>query len=146
MSEPFNREKAAQYYVVAWVKDWTIRMYLHAVGVGDNKFKEIHDIYPWMAKDMMAYAKNMRIKPYTGYYMKPIQDKLFDADTNEQRLKIAGQIEHWVSDSFVVNTRHQKDTRERHKDQQNYKATMHVYKGSVDAMRRGSGHDWNTVK
>lgn len=146
MSEPFSREKAAQYYVVAWVKNWPVRLYLHAVGVGENRFAEVHKIYPWMAESITPYIKNMRIKIHTGYYMKPIQDKLFDADTNEQRLKLAKQIEHWVSDAFVANARHKKDTRERYKDRKGYEATMNIYKASVDAMRRGSGHDWNTVK
>jgi hypothetical protein len=146
MSEPFSREKAAQYYVVAWVKNWSIRMYLSAVGIRGSRFYEVHEIYPWMTPDIAPYVKNMRIKIYAGYYMKPIQDKLFDADTNEQRLKLAKQIEHWVSDTFVANTRHKKDTRERHKDDQEYRATMTIYKASVDAMRKGNGHDWNTVK
>ena len=146
MDEPFSREKAAQYYVVAWVKDWPIRTYLHAVGLKGVNFEDVHDIYPWMAKDLTPYMKNMRIKPHTGYYMKPIQDKLFDANTNEQRLGLAKQIEKWASDAYIANTRHKKDTRERHNDNRDYRATMQIYKASVDAMRKGNGHDWKTVK
>ena len=146
MDEPFSREKSAQYYIVAWVKNWPIRTYLHAVGLKDANFEDVHDIYPWMPKALRPYIKNMPIKVLTGYYMKPIQDKLFDANTNEQRLKVAEQLEHWVSDLYVANTRHKKDTRERNNDNRDYRATMQLYKASVDAMRKGNGHDWKTVK
>jgi len=146
MDEPFSREKAAQYYIVAWVKNWRIRTYLHSVGLRHTNFEDVHDVYPWMAKDLHPYLKNMPIKIYSGYYMKPMQDKLFDADTNEQRLQIAEQIEKWTSDAYLANGRHQKDTRERYKDNRDYRATMQIYKASVDQMRRGSGHDWKTVK
>ena len=146
MSDPFSREKAAQYYIVAWVKNWPIRTYLHSVGLRYANFEDVHNIYPWMAKDLAPYLKNMPVKVYAGYYMKPIQDKLFDANTNEQRLKIAEQIEHWVSDSYVANTRHKKDTRERYNDNRDYRSTMQIYKASVGAMRKGAGRDWKTVK
>jgi hypothetical protein len=146
MDEPFSREKAAQYYIVAWVKNWRIRTYLHSVGLRHTDFGDVHDLYPWMAKDLHPYLKNMPIKIYSGYYMKPMQDKLFDADTNEQRLKIAEQIEHWVSDLYVANTRHTKDTLERYNDNRDYRSTMQIYKASVGAMRKGAGHDWKTVK
>ena len=146
MSDPFSREKAAQYYIVAWVKDWHIRTYLDAVGLRDAIFEDVHDLYPWMAKNLHPYLTNMRIKPHTGFYMKPIQDKLFDANTNEQLLGLAKQIESWVSDAFVANKRHQKDARERRKDFRDYDATMMAYKASVDQMRKGNGHDWKTVK
>lgn len=146
MDEPFSREKAAQYYVVAWVKNWSIRMYVNSVGLMHTNFSDVHDIYPWMAKDLIPYAKNMRIKPHTGYYMRPIQDKLFDANTNEQRLKIAKQIERWVSDTYGRRITETRDQKELYADKQLYSATLKVYRGSVDSMRKGSGHDWNTVK
>lgn len=146
MDEPFSREKAAQYYIVAWVKNWRIRTYLHSVGLRHVNFEGVHDIYPWMPKAIHPYLKNMPIKVFTGYYMKPMQDKLFDANTNEQLLGLAKQIEKWRSDVYIANTRHAKDTRERHKDIRDYGAAMMLHKASIDAMRKGSGHDWKTVK
>jgi len=146
--EPFDKKKAAEYLVVAWVKDWRIRTYLVAIGAGELNFKDIHGLYPWMpAQDHLhRYIKNSAVRPWVAFAMRAINDKLFDAKDDKARLALAKQIESWDSTGATYGHSHKEAERERRKAIIQHRQTGLGHKASVEAMRRGSGTHWNVVK
>lgn len=142
--ELFSREKAAEYYVVAWVKDWRLRTYLDAIGFGNRPWEEAHELFPWLPEKTFLYHKNMRIKAWTGTAMRRIQDLLFDAPDNKARLKVAKRIEKWDASNPQTSIVDNRRSKEMIKDKQAYRAERQIYHASVKAMR--GRHDWNTVK
>jgi hypothetical protein len=145
---PFDRKKAAEYLVVAWVKDWRINTYLHAIGVREIDYDKIHDLYPWMpAEDCLhMYYKNAAIKPWVSLSMRVINDKLHDAKDNKARLALAKQIENWDATGTKAGTVHKQDINERTQEIRVHRQRALEHKVSVSLMRRGSGSHWNVVK
>ena len=146
--EPFDRKKAAEYLVVAWVKDWRIRTYLDAIGAGKTNFDDIHDMYPWMPAhdNLHRYIKNSAVRPWVAFAMRAINNKLFDAKDDKARLALAKQIEHWDSTGATAGYAHKEAERERRRAIIQHRQTGLGHKASVEAMRRGSGTHWNVVK
>ena len=143
----FDKEKAAQYFIVGWVKNWKIYTYITAIGVGDMDYKKIHDVYPWMpTKDDMHYYFKTDVRAWCALAMRSINDKLWDTDNNKKRLSLAKRVEHWDSTGTKQSTSHRKDVREHRIDMRNARLTGLGHKASVDAMRRGSGTHWRVVK
>ena len=144
----FDKTKAAQYYIVAWVKDWRMSTYLKAIGASELKYEEIHSIYPWLPteKDAHMYHKDCIIRGWTGRAMKEINNRLWDTDDNSKRLKIAKQVEQWDSTGVKDGTLHKQDAYEHRRDRlQNQQSGMQ-HKVSVSAMRKGNGHHWGVCK
>lgn len=145
---PFDRKKAAEYFIVAWVKDWRMHTYLEAIGAKNVNFDDVHDLYPWMpAQDNLnRLLKNSAIKPWVAYSMKVINDKLFDAKDNKARLALAKHIENWNSVGAKAGTIHKQYLNERRQGMIHYQQKALEHKVSVELMRRGSGNHWNVVK
>jgi hypothetical protein len=145
---PFDRKKAAEYLIVAWVKGWRIWTYLEAIGAMDVNFDDVHELYPWMpAEDCLhMYYKNAAIKPWVSLSMRSINDKLYDAKDNKARLALAKQVENWDSAGVKVGTIHKQDLYERKKEMISHRQRALEHKVSVELMRRGSGKHWNVVK
>ena len=144
----FDRQKAAEYLVVAWVKGWRIHTYLEAIGAREMDYDKVHDLYPWMpAKDNLhMYYKNVAIKPWVSLSMRVINDKLHDAKDNKARLALAKQIERWDATGAKSGTVHNKDQNERTHEMRVHRQRALEHKVSVELMRRGSGSHWNVVK
>ena len=145
--KPFDKEKAAQYFIVAWVKNWSIQTYLSAIGIHDMDYAKIYDLYPWMPdeKNKHYYFKN-EIRPWCALAMSEINNKLWDTNDNAKRLALAKRIENWDSSGVKPTTRHVKDTQEHKKDMRETRQSGLAHKVSMETMRRGGGHHWNVVK
>jgi hypothetical protein len=146
--KPFDREKAAQYFVVAWVKNWKLYTYVAAIGISDLRFEEMHDVYPWLpeGRDVHYMIKNIDVRAWCARAMKEINDKLWDTDDNKKRLALAKRIEHWDATGTKELSRYTKDLKEHVTDMQKARASGLAHKMSVDLMRRGNGHHWSVVK
>lgn len=144
----FDRKKAAEYFIVAWVKDWKIRTYLDAIGAGDLHFEDIHDVYPWMPpKELLGfYIMNTRIQTWSARSMYGIHSRLWDMADNRRRLSLASQVERFVSDVLVTPTQLRRDRREKAAARRDAQRSELSYRVSVELMRRGSGSHWNVVK
>lgn len=142
----FDKKKAAEYFVVAWVKDWRIQTYLEAIGARQVDYDKIHDIFPWMPIESHMYFKNQLIRAWTSMAMKSINDKLWDTDDNKKRLALAKQIENWSSDKLRLSSLSSSEAHDRRKSKKEYAANRLGYKLSVATMRRGQGTQWNVVK
>lgn len=143
---PFDKKKAAEYFVVAWVKNWRMQTYLAAINASDIQYKDVHDQYPWMPVNLHFYFKNQLIRAWTNMSMKLINDKLWDNDDNKKRLSFAPMIERWNADKVVQTESHKQDADERKRALMQSRQTGLAYKSSVETMRRGSGHHWNVCK
>ena len=145
----FDREKAAKYFVVAWVKNWRMRTYLDAIGaLGVVCFENLHDVYPWLPaqKDLHFYIKNMEIRPWMSRSMKTLSDKMWDTDDNAKRLALAGQIERWNADSTKETTQHRLDKNERRSTMRRSMQSCREHIASMSLMRQGYGTDWKVCK
>jgi len=144
--EPFDKKKAAEFYIVAWVKDWRFHTYLAAIGAKDIRFEDVHKHYPWMPNKTHFYFKDQLIRAWTGMAMRVINNKLWDTDDNKKRLSLAKQIENWTSDKVDQKTTEKQDYRERKRALMQNRQSGLAHKTSIETMRRGSGHHWNVVK
>ena len=77
----FTQEKAAKYFIVAWKKDWSLKMYVYAVLEGDYnfKFEDLHILFPWLPKDKFIYLRNSKVKPLIAREYRKLNDQLYDA-------------------------------------------------------------------
>lgn len=144
--EPFDKKKAAEFYIVAWVKNWRFHTYLEAIGAKDIKYEDVYKHYPWMPDKTHFYFKNQLIRIWTGMAMRDINHKLWDTEDNKKRLSLAKQIENWTADKVDRTTPQKKDSYEWRSTRRTDAKTKLGYAASVETMRRGSGHHWNVVK
>lgn len=141
----FDKKKAAEFFIVAWVKDWRMKTYLQAIGF-DGNFEDVHEIYPWMPDQRHFYIKDQLIRAWTGMAMRAINDKLWDTEDNKKRLALAMQIENWDSDKVSKKTSERQDANQRRSYLMKNRQSGIQHKLSVETMRRGSGHHWGVVK
>jgi len=146
MKDAFDKKKAAEFYIVAWVKDWRLHTYLSAINAKDIRYEDVHKHYPWMPDKTHFYFKDQMIRAWTGMAMRSINNKLWDTDDNKKRLSLAKQIENWTSDVVKKSTSERRDAYEIRKHKIQRRQTGLGYKASVETMRRGSGTHWNVVK
>ena len=144
----FDKEKAAQYFIVAWVKNWKLQTYLSAIGVFTMDYEKICELYPWMpsGKNIHYYFKNSDVRAWCALAMRGINDKLWDTDDNAKRLGLAKHIERWDAALAVPPARHTRDAKENASAVMKNRQASLGYKVSVETMRRGSGRHWGVVK
>jgi len=151
--KPFGKEKAAQYFIVAWVKNWSLRTYIGAVMKYGSDYEKIHDLYPWMpdAKNVHYYFKT-EVRPWCALAMSEINNKLWDIADEDKRLAmpkflaLAKRVENWDSTGVKQSARHIKEAKEHTQDMRKTRQSGLAHKVSMETMRRGSGHHWNVVK
>jgi hypothetical protein len=142
-----DREKAAKYLVVAWVKDWTTLTYLRALNVPIYMpINEICNMYPWMPSDQRYYHHKRHIRPLVARFMAPINDFLWDTSDNAQKLKIAKKIENWVSDAYIETNYDTEKRDEKNKAKKELRHERTIQALEIEKRLRASGHHWNICK
>ena len=55
-----SKEKAAQYLIVAWAKDWSMQMYFYAIKDGDGNltFYNANEHYKFLPKNPTIFIRN----------------------------------------------------------------------------------------
>lgn len=140
-----TKEQAAKFFIVAWVKDWSMRTYLDTVGEGERiDWADAHKLFSWMPKDPGWFIRNTRVRRYAATAMRSLNDKLWDALDNAKKLALHAEVMQWDCGDAVQTM--DAARREQHKLQKEYRAAMLGVRKSVDEMRRGSGHAWGVVK
>ena len=142
----FDKKKAAEFFVVAWVKDWRFHTYLEAINAIEIRYKDVHKHYPWMPDETHFYYQDQMIRAWTGMAMRSINNRLWDTNDNKKRLSLAKQIENWTSDKVDQTTTEKQDYRDHKKALMQNRQSGLGHKVSVETMRRGSGHHWNVCK
>lgn len=141
----FSKPQAAQFFVVAWVKDWSLRLYLHTVSGGERiEWDDAHRYYPWLPDDRWPFAYGIRARKWAADAMRPINDRLWDAKDNTARLRVAEHVMLW--DSAGAKMVSNRARRQMIRDNAKLKRLDAAAALSYGEMRRGSGHDWAVCK
>lgn len=94
-----DQVKAAEYMVVAWAKNWTLRTYVEAVlgksrnGATFQDFaKKAHDLFPWVVDDHRPLMLDQTVRAYLEDQFPRLSDWLWARGSDTDRLKAAPQI------------------------------------------------------
>ncbi len=140
-----TKSEAAKYFVIAWVKGWSIRLYLRTItGKNDFRFEDAHAAYPWLPADVNWYFRNVTIRRYAAEAMRSINDSLFDANDHVARLKLHPKIMNFSGATAKVTQN--KDAKEIQASIGSYRKASFGEAKSVGEMRRGNGYAWNVCK
>lgn len=92
-----DRRQAAQYFIVAWVKDWSLLTYLQVLADGGPRiaFEDAHALYPWLP-GTWGYKLRRTCRTHLADSNRPLSDALWDAPDDRARLALAPQVEAFV--------------------------------------------------
>lgn len=139
-----DQTQAAKYFIVAWVKDWSLRMYLDTVAGKGFPHEKAHEAFKWLPKDVGLFIRNIKVRRYIADAFHQLNNKLWDAADNAQRLALAGLVS--AASGEHAKQRLDRSRQESRKTAKQYKDAMLTSRMSVDAMRRGGGHHWAVCK
>ena len=139
-----TKEKAAKYFIVAWLKDWKLSTYVETVtGEVNFPFEKAHKEFPWLPKHAHWYFNGTTRRYIADSFLK-LNNMLWDSKSNEERLSFSVLVE-------KLNGRDSKPKADKHKKKEvswvtHARRSGIAHRISVDAMRRGSGHHWAVAK
>jgi hypothetical protein len=141
-----DRSKAAQYFIVAWVKDWSLLTYLQVLGDGGPRirFSEAQQFYPWLP-GIRPFIKNHLVRTHLAESNRPLSDALWNAPDNRARLALAPQVEAFVFTrrmaGYISEARRETFAALRVADK-----TRLLIEADVEDQRRNAGHHWKVCK
>lgn len=139
-----TQEQAAKYFIVAWVKDWPLRMYFDTVCGEKIDWSIAHEKFPWLPKNISFFCRNSRVRRYVAEEFRVLNDKLWDANNNEQRLKLAPIVEKCVG---IGNSSRANDGKfAARKSAADMGRVVFAKKLTIEAMRAGRGTAWDVCK
>lgn len=141
-----RREKAAQYFIVAWVKDWDLFTYLGVIADGGPNipFEQAHRLYPWLPGPH-AFIRRLKVRSYLAESNRPLSDALFDAGGQLARLQLASRVEAFVYAGRSM--RYANEGRRAYRlETRAMRARLDAEKASVENGRRAGGHHWKVCK
>lgn len=139
----FDQKKAAEYFVVAWVKDWTLRQYYKVIMNGTrDDWSEAGGMYPWLPHDINPFILNISTRGWARTSMRAINDRLWDAKGAKEQLKLAVEIEKWCSLGAKVKLNEARV--EANKSSADANACLALKVESRKAMN--SNHEWKVCK
>lgn len=139
-----SQEQAAKYFIVAWVKDWKLKIYLATiVGEKNVPFYIAHESYKWLPESTHWFFQGTT-RRYIADTFPKLNDLLWDADSNEKRLLLSRIVE-------KLNGKNSMPTSDKHKKKEvspgvyTKKAKLEFEKYENINLKCG-GHGWKTVK
>lgn len=140
-----EQEKAAEYFIVAWIKSWSLQTYLKVCGEGERiEWGDAHNIYRWLPDDPGFFMRNVYVKRYMDCAFPSLNNKLWDAPDNAARLKLANHI--LKADGAGAKQTTDKARLEERKNNKKYQASRLEARLSIEQARRGYGTHWKVVK
>lgn len=150
-----DKNKAAQYLILGWIKNWNMRTLFNAINEKNSSFINPEDLiefnkkYPFLPNHLNWYitnSKNVRKFVYDAY--PKLNNALWDTDDNLKKLKFS---EYVVSKKLgKENIATSKFSKEEKKDliktRMKYYASIVSYDVDKAERKRTQGHDWNTIK
>lgn len=141
-----NRKQAAQYFIVAWVKGWTLPTYLKVLADGGPRipFDQAQALYPWLPGPW-SFINHHDCRTHLAEANRPLSDALWDAADDRARLALAPKIE-----AFVFTGRRRGYTAAVQRELGLHRSRLQRYnvlnEASIESMRRGAGHHWQVCK
>lgn len=145
----FDRKKAAEYFVVAWCKNWSMSQYLHTVTEIDygGDLLPLLDMaveeYPWLTKFGKAYKHSVR--EFVGGAYPKLNDWLWSRKDDLARLKCAAQVER-LKPAILRGFVRADDRAEMKASTRDLAAADAAYRASRDAFRTNQRSAWNVCK
>ena len=145
-----TQEQAAKYLIVAWLKDWSLTLYLSTVSRKRHvSLTDAHDLFPWLPADPFIFLLGVKTRRYLAAQFPAFNDALFDAKDNSARLAMVPRIMQldsanagpWKRDRMFV-----KAVREVRDDMRQFTLARNLEHRSIAEMRKGSGHHWGVCK
>ena len=87
-----NQEQAAKYFVVAWVKDWSLQTYWRVITEKtDIQWDQAHTLFPWLP-DEGWFIRNSCVRRFLAEAHLVLNDAMWDAKDDKARLALAPKI------------------------------------------------------
>lgn len=151
----FDTKRAAEYFVVAWCKQWTLTEYLKVVlerqklcEFGKDEFQGVLDeacaAYPWLPNDYRAYPRSVRVVVGTTY--PKLSAWLFARDDDVSRLKCAAQIEKLRGPVTPTPMFREADREEFKAARREMRQATTSWRAARDAFKTNQRSAWNVCK
>lgn len=144
-----EQKKAAEYFVVAWCKDWSLGQYMNAVFEGMH-YDELGDAvavataaYPWMPERFEHYGRPVR--EFVSRSYPKLNAWLWDRPDDLARLKCAEQVCK-LRPRATAGRVAESDRLDMAEASKAMKQSTTSYRASRDAFRTGQRSAWNVCK
>ena len=139
-----SQEQAAKYFIVAWVKDWSLRTYWRVITeTTDTPWDQARSLYPWMP-DAGWFMANGCVRRFLAEAHRTLNDAMWDAKDDKARLGLAPKIQAFQAGQ--VRARRiaaAADHREAMKENRRSRISIAI---ALESRDRGAGHHWNVCK
>lgn len=148
----FDTKKAAEYFVVAWVKDWPLWQYIQTVTETTTRpgaaaftqmVNEVAAAYPWLPVNSGNVGQGVR--QAVGAYYPKLSAWLFSHEGKPDILSCAASIERLTPASHrgYVSTADRKEMRDTSKAGHQATASYRISRDAYKTTRRSA---WTTCK
>lgn len=149
-------EQGAKYFIVGWIKDWSMRTLIDAMDeqhgdVTEERLKILTEQFPFLPSGISWYiskkGRGQQIKVAMPDISKKLNDALWEAKDNQERLSFYTYVMK-LKTNKAVHTRkyNSEDQILNNKQLRESKATYESYKLSREYFKKRQGRDWFTVK
>lgn len=154
----FTQKQAAEYFVVAWCRNWTLTEYLKVVlerpklttggGEPGDQFKEVVAeavaAFPWLTDILPAYPRQVR--EYVGGAYPKLSAWLWSRESDVARLKCAEQIQKLRPPARMVGYVSAEDRDAMKRASKEERANTASWRLSRDSFKTHQRSAWNVCK
>lgn len=159
----FSKEKAAQYLIVAWVKDWTVHQYLETIHeepltkkmfelTSQKDFSSLVAEFPWMPVDKCWYIRLgkkrgfLTMRRMMADVHPAINERLWNAKNNQERLALAAEVlKARSTKKKITSIWTTQDKNEDKTNTANFENALFLRQQRHENNLR-NGSSWNTIK
>jgi hypothetical protein len=142
-----TRKRAAEYFVVAWAKDWSLRTYLHVIADGGAPIppEDAHSLFPWLPGAYTCKGK-LSCRAYLAETNRPLSDALWRAGNDSARLlALAAEVEAFTFTNRTRAYANEASTAARTARREFALARLMRFEAN-ETKKRLSGHHWKVCK
>jgi len=149
-------EQGAKYFIVAWIKDWSMRTLIDAMDethgeVTDERLEKLTKQFPFLPSNISWYiskkGRGQQVKVAMPDIDKKLSDALWDAKDDQQRLGFYTYVMKLKTNKAIHTRKYNSaETKEYNQEAKENKATFMSYKLSRESFKKAQGRDWFTVK
>ncbi len=150
-------EHGAKMLIVAWVKDWSMRLLMDVLDEKPNqkpseeRIAELHKQFPFMPTHLNWYINNkgrgINTTKFVADAYPKLSEKLFNTSSNEVRLKNAPYImKQNAKDEKPKNKYSKEEYKEQRQETKLYRSATVSYRLSREAFKKSHRGAWEVVK
>lgn len=155
----FDTQRAAEYFVVGWCKDWSMLDYLFTIFEApihkDDKTQRIGEMlskakenFPWLPANLALYVSGTRMRTFVGGSYPKLSGWLFQQESDVARLRCAAQIQRLKPPALKHALRKvaDADRKEMRASSSAMRQAQSSYRLSRDAFKTHQRSAWNVCK